>query len=144
VLASFQLAGNFFLQMNEHTASSGVAKEGLDLAAVKEQVAEAKKDVKETEAKVAAAEAKVAAAEAKVNAARQAVNQAGSEEKAQAKIELQYALDTRKIALDALKSSQEAQAVRGKILNELLLRQSGGMLSHALCVLTVVIDFYHF
>ncbi len=49
-----------------------------------------------------------------------------------------------KSAQEALKSAQEGQAVGERILNDLLLPQSGGMPSHVLCVLIVVIEFYHF
>jgi hypothetical protein len=92
----------------------------------REQVAEAKEDAKEVERNVAAVEAKIAEAkkdvteakkdvkeaEAKVAAARQAVNWAVSkEERAEANCELEYAQEARATALDALKSSQEGQAV---------------------------------
>ena len=159
--------------MEEHAASSGGARESREVAAAISQVAEAKEDVKEVERKVSAAEAKVAEAkedvkeverkvaeaEAKVAAARQAVNQAvNQKDRAEANFaleyatfELQYAQQARAVALDALKSSQEAlkssqegQAVRERILNDLLLRQSGGMPIRVLCVLIVVIEFYHF
>jgi chromosome segregation ATPase len=168
VLASFQLAEKNYKAagMEEHAASSGGARESREVAAAISQVAEAKEDVKEVERKVSAAEAKVAEAkedvkeverkvaeaEAKVAAARQAVNQAvNQKDRAEANFaleyatfELQYAQQARAVALDALKSSQEGQTVRERILNELLLRQSGGMPSRVLCVSIVVIEFYHF
>jgi chromosome segregation ATPase len=127
--------------MEEHTASSEGAREVREVAAAREPVAEAKRDVKEAEAKVAEAkkdvkeaEAKVNAAEAKVNAAMQVFQQASNPaEKEDASTELKYARETRELALHALKSSQEARAVREKILNALLLQESGVMQSCVLC-----------
>jgi chromosome segregation ATPase len=97
------------------------AREVLGVAAASERVDEAKKDVKE-------AEDKLAAAEAKVNAAREAIKEAGSNQK-EWEDELQYAKEVRQEAFEVLKSLQETRNVREKLLNNLLLRQSGVMQS---------------
>jgi predicted nucleic acid-binding Zn-ribbon protein len=146
--------------MEDYTAAAhGLVRETQEVAQAKQEiseaeskVAEAKQEVAAAEEKVAAAEEKVAAAEEKVAAAMQLVDDAGSDQRKmdRANFTLQCAERALASARSGLESAQEGrkstqEVLRGQVqrLNRLLLRESGAMRKHMLCVHTAMVGFCH-